>query len=467
MFTISAPHPLIQTTTVLPNPLFGDQEASTGSINILRSINGVRRTYVKSRAGRRKFKWDFSLTRNKALELLEFYTSYHSHIIFIEDHNGRKWLGNITNNPFEIEMNKRGLPARQGFAVGETCSASMEFEGIETAFSLSDAPEPTIFGQEAVSNITLLNQGVGIETPLPTFGALQNNWDAMDIVHTSGTALTTWSDSGPANNDLIAKVGGVLNPTINRAPTYNTSSLIFNSRPVVTFDTVTAGSSNDIAAMISTSDMSLFPGKRGTIFWVMANIGGAAYDQYQMALKNNVTFSLAQAEVNLIEALETAPVFTPELNTDVEFGVWALHDAAGGDVVEQFHFSGSNSEFTPVHIHFRPATVSNELRLITTETGPIGALTPNIFMLERETDTTLRFRTNGLEREGTVIDDNPGRTGKFRVNDQAWIPTFNKKVRAEWGQILVFNRALTTDEIEQVETYLSLKWGIPLGVGEF
>ena len=76
-FTLVAPIPLTETTTVLPNPNFGDQEGATGELNILRTVKGRRRTYVISK-DRRKLRWDFTLSRNKAIELFEFYRSYNA-----------------------------------------------------------------------------------------------------------------------------------------------------------------------------------------------------------------------------------------------------------------------------------------------------------------------------------------------------------------------------------------------------
>ena len=467
-FTFVGPYPLIQTTTVLPNPQFGNSEGTTGSLNILRTVQGDRRTYVKSRGGRRRLQWDFVLTRNKALELLEFYRSYHAQIVFIEDHEERAWVGNIINNPFEIEMTRRGLPTQQNWPVGETCIVTIEFEGIRSQATLdSDTKQfATTYASDAQSELSLLRQNLFIETPLPTFGALQNNWDATQITGVaSGSILSPWADSGPAGNNLIGRIGGVFNPTLDRSPIFNESSVIFNNRPVVSFGTVNNQFGSDTASMVTTSNMSLFPARRGTIFWVMTTVGGEAYAFYDLATRSPQLFSPELAEQQLQIALETAPIC--EDSSATERGVWALQDTSGGDVVEQLHFAGSSSQFTPVTLRFNPADINNDIRLATSNNGAVCALDPNIFMVMRDSDTQIRLRTNGIERSGAPILNNPGRFGKFFVNDQAWIPQFNAKIQGEWGQILVYNRRLSSFEIASVENYLSLRWGIPLGAVAF
>ena len=463
MFTLAAPYPLIQTTSIIPSPLFGDSENATGTLNTVRMVRGPsKRVYVKNRNGRRKFKWDFRLTRNKAIELLEFYRSYNGESVFVEDHNGRKWVGYITNNPFEIEMNKRGLPTRQGWPLGELCNASIEFEGFQTNFVL-DPTDNKIFSSTAKSTVGV-EHNVFVNTPLPTFGVLQNNWDAYQINQANRTVLSSWIDVGPAGNNLIGRIGGLFHPTINRSPFYNASSVIFGKRPVVSFGTINNGVVSDTASMLTTSNMSLFPNRRGTIFWVMSTVSGSIYSAYDQAIKT--PGSITDAENALESELEVAPICDATLNA-IESGVWSLQSSSGGSNVEQVHFSGANSSLTPVNARFQPSGSLTEFRLATDNNGPVCALDPNIFMVSRDSDTNLRFRTNGVERSGVTINNNPGYTGKFYVNDQTWIPEFDSKVQAEWAQILVFTRELNTTEIQQVETYLSLRWGIPLGEVDF
>lgn len=68
MFTLS-PYPLLDQLTLLPNPQFSDSEGLMISVSRKLAMDGTRYTYVKRKDGRRKLRWSFKVTRNKALEL--------------------------------------------------------------------------------------------------------------------------------------------------------------------------------------------------------------------------------------------------------------------------------------------------------------------------------------------------------------------------------------------------------------
>lgn len=129
-FQLEAPHPGVQTTSILPNPQFSDGEAIASSVTSKRATDGTLYTYVKTKAGRRKLTWSFLLVRPKALELRAFLFSYFASEIRVTDHNGRVWLGNFMNNPFEFTTDRRAAPDR-GDLRGELQSITLEFEGVE------------------------------------------------------------------------------------------------------------------------------------------------------------------------------------------------------------------------------------------------------------------------------------------------------------------------------------------------
>jgi len=133
MFTFEAPYPAIQTTSLLPNPQFSDQEGVLDSVTRKLAMDGTRYTYVKRRSGRRKLRWTFRLTRNKALEVREFLRSYFASQVRVTDHNGRVWIGNFTGNPFEFEGSGRAAPAIVPLSRGEWWTVEIEFEGVENA----------------------------------------------------------------------------------------------------------------------------------------------------------------------------------------------------------------------------------------------------------------------------------------------------------------------------------------------
>ncbi len=131
MFTLQAPHPLWQTITLLPNPLFSDGEGLAATVSRKLALDGTRYTYVKTKGGRRKLHWTFRLTRNKSLELREFIYAYFASRIQVTDHNNRGWVGNFTENPFEFDTYERAGPAIAPMTHGESVRIELVFEGIE------------------------------------------------------------------------------------------------------------------------------------------------------------------------------------------------------------------------------------------------------------------------------------------------------------------------------------------------
>jgi hypothetical protein len=130
MFTIQAPYPKLQTTTLLPNPQFSDSEGSMLSVSRKRAMDGTRYSYVK-RKGATRLMWPFHLTRNKGLELRAFIQSYFASVIRVTDHNGRTWVGHFINNPFEFDTPESARPAIAPLPRGELQAIQIEFEGVE------------------------------------------------------------------------------------------------------------------------------------------------------------------------------------------------------------------------------------------------------------------------------------------------------------------------------------------------
>lgn len=122
---------MVQTITSLPHPQFGDSENLTDEVKIIRATDGTTYSYVKTKGGRRHLQWQFTLTRNKGLELRAFIQSYYRAPIKITDHNGRVWVGVITNNPFEFDTPRAGYPAISPLHRGETQVITLDFEGVE------------------------------------------------------------------------------------------------------------------------------------------------------------------------------------------------------------------------------------------------------------------------------------------------------------------------------------------------
>lgn len=88
-------------------------------------MNGNLYTYVQTRSGRKRLRWEFEISRHKAIELREFINSYFGQLMQITDHAGDIWVGYLKNNPFEFTGGGRAGPSWPG---GETMSISLEFE---------------------------------------------------------------------------------------------------------------------------------------------------------------------------------------------------------------------------------------------------------------------------------------------------------------------------------------------------
>lgn len=121
---LQAPYPDIQTTSILPNPKASDFQNQTHSLDVHRSMNGVKYTYVKSKPDRR-LTMNFTLSRMKALELREFIRSYYRSRILLTDHNNVRWSVVFADNPFDIEGTGRAF----GWPGNEANSIQLRFEG--------------------------------------------------------------------------------------------------------------------------------------------------------------------------------------------------------------------------------------------------------------------------------------------------------------------------------------------------
>jgi len=246
IFYLQAPYPSMQTTTVLPLPKFSDTMALTDAVMVKRAMDGTRYTYVKTKGGRKKLKWEFLLTRNKGLELRAFIRSYFASKILVTDHLGRYWIGNFTGNPFEFDTTERGAPPRQGWPVGEVQAITIEFEGIQTDAGMLTPvipplppPLPT-FNIGSLGNLqhrrgaivpitwTAANVAAGAKISLCyTPAAVWSGWSTSPIYWIEIDQIAAANGNGTYNWDTtsvvpsIFYVGGYLYQ--NGAPTYSIS----------------------------------------------------------------------------------------------------------------------------------------------------------------------------------------------------------------------------------------------------
>lgn len=101
MILLEAPYPAIQTATGLPNPQLSDVQSRKISLEIRRSMNNTKRTYVQTNQ-RQALTYVIRMSRQKSLELEEFIKAYYAADVRLTNHKGEVWLVKFTANPFEF-----------------------------------------------------------------------------------------------------------------------------------------------------------------------------------------------------------------------------------------------------------------------------------------------------------------------------------------------------------------------------
>jgi hypothetical protein len=91
MFVIQAPHRLVNATTVLPNPEWGDSKALIAEIDLQIAMDGSAFA-VTSDSGEQKLQYAWTLTRSKALELDAFINVYAGQTWRLTTHEDEVWI---------------------------------------------------------------------------------------------------------------------------------------------------------------------------------------------------------------------------------------------------------------------------------------------------------------------------------------------------------------------------------------
>ena len=121
---LQAPFDCLQASVVLPAPLFSDTENLISNLNLKRSMNGETYTYIKS-SDVRILRYTFRLTRGKSLEVEEFFRSYNSAEIKMQNWKGEIWKVNVITNPIDFVQTGRDAPTE------DRTDVSLEFEGVK------------------------------------------------------------------------------------------------------------------------------------------------------------------------------------------------------------------------------------------------------------------------------------------------------------------------------------------------
>lgn len=458
-FTIKAPYPGVQTTTILPSPQWGNSEGRVQDINIKRSISGEVRTYVTRGTmpnghPRSKMQWQFILTRNKAIELLEFTKSYHSSMVQIFDHVDREYRGYIMNNPLEITPVRRGAPNVQDMPRGELCEVTLEFEG--EAFL---PPKPPVkYSASATSVIETLSSGVNLLPAFPgSVYGIKYYWDAWDLTgYSQGDRISTW----PANALASQQVALEKHPSgrfnykvyvpsgLDHSP-YYVRDVMGPGMPSAYFGSVAGGGVLSTAGMRSAADVNFWPGKKGTVFFVSQHTIG-----------------------------QPAGTVNRFFQSSTEFCQWAIRRSSDYRPMDSFNICGGGAGW------WAPATWRStgssgdkgsdggwEHPTLNAENPTSGTYIypstlargrPYIHMIQRN-NSQIRYRANSLEFPGRTILNYPPTQGRFTYTiDASSLTNYTATAYGCLGEFMVWDRILSEEEIEKVEKYLSEKWAIPL-----
>ena len=127
---IEGPFPGISQAIILPNPTHGNTEGRDQTVDLHKSINGTRRTYVKSSSQRRlEFSWD-SLGRGKLVELQEFHKFFAGEHVKLTDFRGDVWDVIFIDQP-NLTVQSRSI--NSGAARKESGNVTLEFLGVQIA----------------------------------------------------------------------------------------------------------------------------------------------------------------------------------------------------------------------------------------------------------------------------------------------------------------------------------------------
>jgi hypothetical protein len=127
---LTAPFPLNQTTTIIPNPVWNDSYNLKDEIETKYAVDGILYTYVKRQGHRRRLLMQCRMTLYKSLELQAFFRSYYSSKIYVKDWLNQEWVGYAVNSPYEFVTDERGGPG----GGAEYVSVSLEFEVVPLGY---------------------------------------------------------------------------------------------------------------------------------------------------------------------------------------------------------------------------------------------------------------------------------------------------------------------------------------------
>lgn len=101
MLTIQGPHPSYTRLIVLPSPQEKNTSSLASTVQTIFMMDGSRKTYVKRKDSRKKFRWSFVVSHSKAKQVEDYFILYSGEPASVS-WDGNTYLGWLTLNPFEM-----------------------------------------------------------------------------------------------------------------------------------------------------------------------------------------------------------------------------------------------------------------------------------------------------------------------------------------------------------------------------
>lgn len=121
MFRLEAPYPALASTILLPSPKITNNLGLTSQVNVVRMMDGSRRSFVKRASGKKLHRFQFVLSREKMEEFVEFVERYRA-ATYRANWRNEVIIGKATLNPAETV----GAGRAGGWPGGEAYSISFE-----------------------------------------------------------------------------------------------------------------------------------------------------------------------------------------------------------------------------------------------------------------------------------------------------------------------------------------------------
>lgn len=322
----------------------------------------------------------------------------------------REWKAQVTGNPGAITI-QAGSSAYlfPGNASGLTLLVDADTDGDFTTGAVSTYPAASVVnGVATFNNVTIPNGAVitfawAVIAP----GGVSNGltlWSKADDASLAAGNVAQWNDLGPNVNHLTRTASSNVVKTAN----------VFNYNPAISF----SGADNQLLS--STSALGMNGDNTYGEFYVLKGTGasGLAFDEI-------ITLGGSGSDVNA-HRWEN-PTTNLSTNNYAPFGTGTANSAAGGTV-------------TMAQLGLYSNTASGTAAILRTN-GTVA-------------------NTNNTSA-GLVLDGSP-----FRIGTDVFAFDGNGNWNSfQSPELIVYNNALSPTEISKINTYLSVKYSIPLDGG--